>query len=85
MLAELVATGAQLVSLNPVRDTLEDFFVQQVAEAGSGRTARRRGRCAPSAAIAVNVFRESVRDRVPYNLVAVRGAADRRRRTCSAS
>ena len=28
----------------------------------------------------VNVFRESVRDRVLYNLVAVRGPADRRRR-----
>jgi len=30
LLAELVASGAQLVSLNPVRDTLEDFFVRQV-------------------------------------------------------
>jgi ABC-2 type transport system ATP-binding protein len=32
LLAELVATGAHLVSLNPIRDTLEDFFVRQVAE-----------------------------------------------------
>jgi ABC-2 type transport system ATP-binding protein len=30
LLAELSAAGAQLVSLNPVRETLEDFFVQQV-------------------------------------------------------
>lgn len=30
LLAELVATGGHLVSLNPVRETLEDFFVQQV-------------------------------------------------------
>jgi ABC-2 type transport system ATP-binding protein len=37
MLADLVATGGTLVSLNPVRDTLEDYFVQQVAEAGSAR------------------------------------------------
>lgn len=35
VLAELVASGAQLVSLNPLRDTLEDFFVQRVAQAGS--------------------------------------------------
>ena len=34
MLSDLVATGATLVSLNPVRDTLEDFFVKHVAEAG---------------------------------------------------
>jgi ABC-2 type transport system ATP-binding protein len=31
VLADLVASGATLVSLNPVRDTLEDFFVRQVA------------------------------------------------------
>jgi ABC-2 type transport system ATP-binding protein len=29
-LAELTASGAHLVSLNPLRQTLEDFFVQQV-------------------------------------------------------
>ncbi len=34
VLADLVATGASLVSLNPIRDTLEDFFVRHVAEAG---------------------------------------------------
>jgi len=32
LLAELSATGAHLVSLNPIHDTLEDFFVRQVAE-----------------------------------------------------
>ena len=30
LLAELTAAGAHLVSLNPIRQTLEDFFVQQV-------------------------------------------------------
>jgi ABC-2 type transport system ATP-binding protein len=30
ILAELTSGGAQLVSLNPIRDTLEDFFVRQV-------------------------------------------------------
>ncbi len=30
LLAELVACGATLVSLNPVRETLEDFFVKHV-------------------------------------------------------
>ena len=39
VLAELVATGAHLVSLNPVRDTLEDFFVRRVAEMGRGARA----------------------------------------------
>jgi ABC-2 type transport system ATP-binding protein len=41
MLADLVATGAKLVSLNPVRDTLEDFFVRRVAEVGEGARAAR--------------------------------------------
>jgi ABC-2 type transport system ATP-binding protein len=36
VLADLIATGARLVSLNPIRDTLEDFFVRQVAEVGTG-------------------------------------------------
>jgi ABC-2 type transport system ATP-binding protein len=31
LLGELTAAGAHLVSLNPIRQTLEDFFVQQVA------------------------------------------------------
>ena len=37
VLAELVAKGAALVSLNPLRDTLEDFFVQQVGGAAKDR------------------------------------------------
>jgi ABC-2 type transport system ATP-binding protein len=32
LLAELVAAGGQLVSLNPLRSTLEDFFLQHVQE-----------------------------------------------------
>ena len=39
VLTDLVATGATLVSLNPIRDTLEDFFVRRVAEAGDARAA----------------------------------------------
>ena len=31
LLAELTSAGAHLVSLNPIRQTLEDFFVQQVS------------------------------------------------------
>jgi len=34
LLSELVAVGARVVSLNPVRETLEDFFVQQVRATG---------------------------------------------------
>ena len=39
VLSELMATGATLVSLNPIRDTLEDFFVRRVAEVGEGARA----------------------------------------------
>ena len=35
LLSELSATGASLVSLNPMRDTLEDFFVEQVSAPGA--------------------------------------------------
>ena len=33
VMAQLAASGAVVVSLNPIRETLEDFFVQQVANA----------------------------------------------------
>ena len=39
LLAELTASGATLVSLNPMRDTLEDFFMKHVAEIGTGARA----------------------------------------------
>jgi ABC-2 type transport system ATP-binding protein len=40
LLAELTQTGAQLVSLNPIHDTLEDFFIRQVADPSAGAPAR---------------------------------------------
>lgn len=40
LLAELTAAGARLVSLNPIRATLEDFFVEQVS-AGDDAAGRR--------------------------------------------
>jgi ABC-2 type transport system ATP-binding protein len=39
ILADLSAAGAALVSLNPMRDTLEDFFMKRVAEMGAGARA----------------------------------------------
>jgi ABC-2 type transport system ATP-binding protein len=33
VMSELLAHGGQIVSLNPIRDTLEDLFVRKVAEA----------------------------------------------------
>jgi len=39
VLADLVSTGARLVSLNPLRETLEEFFVRRVAEMGTGARA----------------------------------------------
>jgi ABC-2 type transport system ATP-binding protein len=37
ILADLVADGASVVAVNPLRDTLEDFFLRQVAEHGHQR------------------------------------------------
>jgi ABC-2 type transport system ATP-binding protein len=39
LLSELAGAGATLVSLNPMRDTLEDFFMRRVAEMGAGARA----------------------------------------------
>ena len=36
---ELASAGGTLVSVNPVRETLEDFFMQRIAEAGQGARA----------------------------------------------
>jgi ABC-2 type transport system ATP-binding protein len=36
VIPEIAAVGASVVSVNPVRQTLEDFFVQRIAEAGKG-------------------------------------------------
>ena|SRR5687768_14342244 len=37
LIAHLGARGGQLVSLNPIRETLEDFFVRQIAAAPTDR------------------------------------------------
>ena len=37
LVAGLIAHGAQLVSINPVRETLEDFFVRQIGTAPKDR------------------------------------------------
>jgi ABC-2 type transport system ATP-binding protein len=42
ILTELVASGGRLVSLNPVRETLEDFFVQQVRATDEAGVIRER-------------------------------------------
>ena len=47
LLREFLASGASLVSLNPIRDTLEDFFVRNVSAQSS---ARFEGRHEPRAA-----------------------------------
>jgi ABC-2 type transport system ATP-binding protein len=41
VIPDLASTGATVVSMQPVRETLEDFFMQRVAEAG-GRQAEER-------------------------------------------
>ena len=63
----LRASGAQVVSLNPVRETLEDYFVQSVR---APRPARHGGSSVRAIALVAGaVFKESVRDRVPYSMV----------------
>ena len=60
--------GATLVSDHPARESLEDVFVR----AGGGRELAAYGRATRMSTvfrIAVNVFRELVRDKVLYNLV----------------
>jgi hypothetical protein len=37
LLRDLQAEGAKLVSLNPVRETLEDFFVKKIGEQPASR------------------------------------------------
>ena len=70
LLAELVAAGGRLVSLNPVRETLEDFFVQQVRATDEAGIVRERSVIVTAILIvARGVFRDSIRDRIPYNLV----------------
>jgi ABC-2 type transport system ATP-binding protein len=49
LLGELTAAGAQLVSLNPIRQTLEDFFVAQVTSAEALSARRGLERDAPGA------------------------------------
>ena len=44
VLAELTAQGAQLVSLTPMRETLEDFFVRQIDSAPRDRGLHSVGR-----------------------------------------
>jgi ABC-2 type transport system ATP-binding protein len=41
MLADLTADGAQVVSLNPIRETLEDFYMRQVSAAPVDRGLKR--------------------------------------------
>jgi ABC-2 type transport system ATP-binding protein len=47
VLSELTAAGATLVSLNPVRDTLEDYFVRQVTAPSAQAPRRHPGDDAP--------------------------------------
>ena len=47
LLRELTAAGATLVSLNPLRETLEDIFVRRVAEIGEGARAGGSGEAKP--------------------------------------
>ena len=41
LISELVASGARILSLNPLRVTLEDYFIEQVRVASEDRDVKR--------------------------------------------
>ena len=58
----------RLISVVPVRTTLEQYFVEKLKTAGEDGGSD--GMSARIVHIASNTFREAVRDRVLYNLIA---------------
>lgn len=48
LLPDVLAAGGALVSLNPLRESLEDVFMQHVAEAGRGARGEAAGAAAPA-------------------------------------
>ena len=68
VLAELIAAGAQPRLAQPDARHARGFLRQARGRGGLGARRRRR-RARRLAASPLSVFRESVRDRVPYNLV----------------
>ena len=62
---------ARILSVTPVRPTLEDYFMRLVGreQAASSRGGGDGPMSAMPGVVAVNTFREAVRDRVLYNLV----------------
>ena len=62
----------RLISLTPVRTSLEDYFVEKLQRSATsaGTTTGVGGMNARILHIARNTFREAVRDRVLYNLIA---------------
>ena len=67
-IGDLARHGVKVVSVNPIRTTLEDYFVSTVRRAPPRDTS---GLALMSAIglVAFAVFRESVRDRVPLTIV----------------
>ena len=61
--------NGDLIAITPVRTSLEAYFVEKLQRAGE-TTARKDRAKARVAHIASNTFREAVRDRVLYNLIA---------------
>ena len=60
--------GGRVLSVQPVRQTLEDYFFREMGGRRGGRLGVGRG-MSRLLAVAANTFRETVRERVLYNLV----------------
>jgi hypothetical protein len=70
-LEQLRSCEARILSVSPVRPTLEDYFLRLVGreQAQSACGGGSRPMSAMPGVVAINTFREAVRDRVLYNLV----------------
>ena len=66
------AAGGRVLGVQPVRRSLEDYFFEELGGARTApphRSGGMGGRLSRTLAVAANTFRETVRERVLYNLV----------------
>ena len=62
------AAGGRILSVQPVRQSLEDYFFKEIGARRAARVGMLRG-LSRVLAVATNTFRETIRERVLYNLV----------------
>ena len=70
LIAELAAAGARLISVAPLKATLEDVFMARVGTSTTASGTQNPSMLRRIRLVAWHVFKESVRDRVLYSIVA---------------